>query len=114
MVPGTTESRVSTCSRCGARNGIHKGTSSDKEKLNDFLGIAYFTTLCQNCSEEIISLREEASKIPIDQPGTKLIEGVHFYMEKDLMVFTELYHMAKGYCCKSGCRHCAYGYKTEI
>jgi hypothetical protein len=27
------------------------------------------------------------------------------------IVFTRLKHEARGYCCKSGCRHCAYGYK---
>ena len=27
------------------------------------------------------------------------------------IVFTRLKHESRGYCCKSGCRHCAYGYK---
>ncbi|TAE29135.1 MAG: hypothetical protein EAZ92_06960 [Candidatus Kapaibacterium sp.] len=27
------------------------------------------------------------------------------------IVFTRLKHEMRGYCCKSGCRHCAYGYK---
>ncbi|WP_323756859.1 DUF5522 domain-containing protein [Roseivirga sp.] len=27
------------------------------------------------------------------------------------MVFTEKYHLKRGYCCKNGCRHCPYGYK---
>jgi hypothetical protein len=26
------------------------------------------------------------------------------------IVFTRLKHEQRGYCCKSGCRHCAYGY----
>jgi hypothetical protein len=26
------------------------------------------------------------------------------------IVFTRLKHESRGYCCKSGCRHCAYGY----
>ncbi|MCU0426074.1 MAG: DUF5522 domain-containing protein [Candidatus Kapabacteria bacterium] len=26
------------------------------------------------------------------------------------IVFTRLKHERRGYCCKSGCRHCAYGY----
>jgi hypothetical protein len=25
-------------------------------------------------------------------------------------VFTKLQHLKRGHCCKSGCRHCAYGY----
>jgi hypothetical protein len=40
-----------------------------------------------------------------------LIENIHYYWEKGLMVFTERYHRERGYCCKSGCRHCPYGFK---
>lgn len=36
-----------------------------------------------------------------------------FYMENGLVVFTEAFHLKRGYCCKSGCRHCPYGYKKE-
>lgn len=28
-------------------------------------------------------------------------------------VFTRLEHEARGYCCKSGCRHCPYGFVKE-
>ncbi|MBN7803421.1 hypothetical protein J0A67_21285 [Algoriphagus aestuariicola] len=32
-----------------------------------------------------------------------------FYLNEDgLMVFTEIYHLKRGYCCKSGCLHCPY------
>jgi len=30
------------------------------------------------------------------------------------MVFTEAYHLKRGYCCKNGCRHCPYGFKKAI
>jgi hypothetical protein len=26
------------------------------------------------------------------------------------IVFTEKYHLKRGHCCKSGCKHCPYGY----
>lgn len=32
-----------------------------------------------------------------------------FYYEGPFLVFTEAYHRKRGYCCKSGCRHCPYG-----
>jgi hypothetical protein len=32
-----------------------------------------------------------------------------FYFEGPLMVFTAAYHLKRGYCCGSGCRHCPYG-----
>lgn len=43
--------------------------------------------------------------------SNKLIEGVDFYLnEQGYKVFTEAYHLKRGYCCKNGCKHCAYGY----
>lgn len=34
-----------------------------------------------------------------------------YYMSPDgYIVFTEAYHLKRGYCCKSGCRHCPYGF----
>jgi hypothetical protein len=41
--------------------------------------------------------------------SNELKEGVDFYLEKGLMVFTREYHLKRGYCCGSGCRHCPYG-----
>ena len=36
-----------------------------------------------------------------------LIEGVHFYINKDgYIVLTEKYHLEKGICCGMGCLHC--------
>ncbi|HEX6193833.1 MAG TPA: DUF5522 domain-containing protein [Chitinophagaceae bacterium] len=28
------------------------------------------------------------------------------------MVLTEEYHLARGYCCGNGCKHCPYDYKN--
>lgn len=39
----------------------------------------------------------------------QLIEGVDFYKEGDKVVFTSVYHLKRGYCCHSKCRHCPYG-----
>ena len=38
----------------------------------------------------------------------KLVEGVDYYLEGGRYVFTELFHLKRGYCCNSGCRHCPY------
>ena len=35
-------------------------------------------------------------------------EGVDFYIENGLYVFTEKYLKARGYCCNNRCRHCPY------
>ena len=38
-------------------------------------------------------------------------EGEDFcYNEQGYKVFTSAYHLKRGYCCKSGCKHCPYGY----
>jgi hypothetical protein len=36
-----------------------------------------------------------------------------YYFENGLMVFTKAYHLRRGYCCQSGCRHCPYGFKKK-
>lgn len=42
-----------------------------------------------------------------DKPDNAL-----YYIENGLIVFTEAYHLQRGYCCKSGCRHCPYDRKS--
>ena len=29
------------------------------------------------------------------------------------MVFTHEYHLRRGFCCKSGCLHCPWGYRNK-
>lgn len=38
----------------------------------------------------------------------KAIEGEDYYLEGGRVVFTEAYHLKRGYCCNSKCRHCPY------
>lgn len=36
-----------------------------------------------------------------------------FYIDASgLAVFTEAYHLERGYCCGHGCRHCPYQYEA--
>ena len=44
------------------------------------------------------------------EPRPSLEEGLDYYLEHGLMVFTEAYLLKRGFCCESGCRHCPYGY----
>ncbi len=41
--------------------------------------------------------------------GRRPVEGEDFYREGAYVVFTARYHLRRGYCCESGCRHCPYG-----
>ena len=39
---------------------------------------------------------------------SRLVEGEDFYMEGAALVFTARYHLRRGYCCESNCRHCPF------
>jgi hypothetical protein len=39
-----------------------------------------------------------------------LVEGEDYYLEDGKFVFTARYLLKRGNCCKSGCRHCPYGF----
>ncbi|WP_169736013.1 DUF5522 domain-containing protein [Crocinitomix catalasitica] len=39
------------------------------------------------------------------------LEPEDFYKSPEgYIVFTETYHLKRGHCCKSGCKHCPYGF----
>jgi hypothetical protein len=35
----------------------------------------------------------------------------YYLLPDGRLVFTEQYHLKRGYCCGSGCRHCPYNYE---
>jgi hypothetical protein len=38
-------------------------------------------------------------------------EKEEYYINEDgLLVFTEYYHLKRGYCCGCACKHCPYGH----
>jgi hypothetical protein len=37
----------------------------------------------------------------------------YYLSEEGYIVFTEKYHLKRGYCCKSGCKHCPYGFDPK-
>jgi len=45
--------------------------------------------------------------------GADLVEGEDYYLERGNWVFTAKYLLNRGYCCRSGCRHCPYGFVKE-
>lgn len=38
----------------------------------------------------------------------------YYFNEHGLLVYTSCYLLKRGYCCRSGCRHCPYGFKTDL
>jgi len=42
------------------------------------------------------------------EPVDEELRPEDFYYEGPCLVFTAAYHLRRGYCCNSGCRHCPY------
>ncbi|MBK0403273.1 hypothetical protein I5M27_09770 [Adhaeribacter sp. BT258] len=49
----------------------------------------------------------------LNKPLPPLEPGDYYFNEQGLMVFTAKYHLKRGYCCKSGCKHCPYGFRKN-
>jgi len=45
--------------------------------------------------------------------SAEMIEGQDFYWDGPYMVFTAEYLRKRGFCCRSGCRHCPYGFTEQ-
>jgi hypothetical protein len=56
------------------------------------------------CSNPVLALGHRIVRAPLE-------EGIDFYVEDGKYVFTEVYHLKRGHCCNSGCRHCPYAPK---
>jgi hypothetical protein len=54
---------------------------------------------------------------PVSPPSNsdKLLDASEpdYYFENGYLIFTESYHLKRGYCCKNGCRHCPYGFRKK-
>lgn len=85
-------------------------TYADRNPLHKFLRRSHFSHLCKNCIEEIADNLGDFDTALIPD---HLKEGIHFYMENGLMVLTSHFHLLRGSCCESGCRHCPYGYASS-
>ncbi len=45
---------------------------------------------------------------------TDKFEKDEYYLTPEgYIVFTEKYHLKRGYCCQSGCRHCPWNYNAK-
>ena len=73
--------------------------------------------ICRSCLETIINVTREvdgmdAAMVEIRRQisgKTRSLPAEDYYMDPDgKMVFTASYHLKRGSCCDSGCRHCPY------
>lgn len=79
------------CPRC-----LKKATIA---RINDYVATVTPETALSNKAK---NLPRVADQLDID-----------YYIENNLQVFTAWYHLKRGYCCKSNCRHCPYGFKED-
>lgn len=46
--------------------------------------------------------------MPNSKKKNQFVENIHYYLEGERIVFTEQFHLERGQCCGTGCRHCPY------
>ncbi len=49
-----------------------------------------------------------------NESDAELVEGLDYYLENGLLVFTARFLLRRGYCCESGCRHCPYSPLDQV
>ena len=54
------------------------------------------------------SATESDEDVASSERESLLKEGLDYYLENGLFVFTATFLRKRGYCCESGCRHCPY------
>lgn len=112
------KSTQKTCPNCGA-NFTCGPVAGEKDcwcdKVPHISPVGDHECLCQTCLKELIASKElsqssvvQASTLGNEMSQPPLIEGVDYYSEESAIVFTAAYHLRRGYCCESNCRHCPY------
>jgi hypothetical protein len=57
--------------------------------------------------------RSDDPSIAQNQPSAPTeLQPEDYYFEGPNLVFTAAYHLKRGTCCGSGCRHCPYGHEA--
>ncbi len=51
---------------------------------------------------------EQSGQQELSAPQQAELDPEDFYFEGPYLVFTAAYHLKRGYCCSSDCRHCPY------
>ena len=94
---------MKNCERCGTEFGCgaadRNGCWCTARGVLKPIPIHYKDCLCPACLPILTTQTIE---------NADLKEGSDFYYERGLMVFTKDYHLRRGECCNSGCRHCPY------
>jgi len=113
--------KIKICGRCKTSliclaNDITQCNCSNivlTDKAKTFLSKTKYDCLCNICLTELNVLMALTNDYSFPKNRDEMLKGIHYYIENGYFVFTELYHILRGKCCESGCRHCAYGFKNK-
>ncbi len=111
-----------TCSECNAQfscGSFVEGSSCWCLSLPNIIKVGLKNCLCKPClisriNKQIDQFLEDVEIGKVSNPDftkyqtSELVEGIDFYIESGMYVFTKWYHLKRGHCCNSGCRHCPY------
>jgi len=110
------------CSRCATgsdaaptvwQHDEADGTDALPETTRDYLKRTRYRALCGACLNHLEALLGDAAGKSFPGNAAGMIRGLHYEIEGSLWVFSEMYHMLRGHCCRSGCRNCVYGFKVS-
>jgi hypothetical protein len=109
---------MNQCARCQAdficnKEDIRQCECSQlrlSSATQQFLKKTRWGCLCNRCLGHFEEQLTQANTIPFATQIHSLKENIHFYKQGNLVVFSELYLIQRGYCCQSGCRYCPYGF----
>ena len=113
--------KLKICPRCKKEFTCHAENISTcackqivlSNETKSWLAKTFYDCMCSECLTEMNQLVAKEKLYPFPGRGGDLIEGIHYYTEGEYRVFTEFYLLSRGYCCRSGCRHCPYGFKRK-
>ena len=84
---------------------FYAGSYAQSNNPYNDIGRKYFESV-----DKIVNDLNESKNYSLPTGKGTFVEGVHYYLEENRWVFTEVYHILKGSCCGNGCRHCPYGF----
>jgi len=80
------------------------------------LSLSAFTSIFKSLTTKVINRKINFISLKISDYMKQIIpieEGDFYWSENGFRVFTKQYHLKRGSCCESGCRHCPYGYDPK-
>jgi len=119
----TNSLHTKTCRHCGSLFSCGASLIDENCWCGSFPAIlpvpAQGECLCETCLkkeissniDDFVSRWERGEEEGFDMKRFQtdhLVEGLDYYMEAGFYVFTKWYHLKRGHCCNSGCRHCPY------